>query len=44
MGMNSRYPDKPLRSFMGSTGKIFDIKAVQPCGRTGKSYLGTWDV
>lgn len=35
MGMNSKIPDKPLRSFVGSNGKIFDIKAVQPCGRTG---------
>ncbi|KAJ7390770.1 hypothetical protein OS493_022328 [Desmophyllum pertusum] len=34
MGMNSKIPDKPLRSFVGSSGKIFDIKAVQPCGRT----------
>lgn len=36
MGMNSKIPDKPLRSFVGSSGKIFDIKAVQPCGRTGE--------
>lgn len=36
MGMNSKIPDKPLRSFVGSNGKIFDIKAVQPCGRTGE--------
>lgn len=38
MGMNSKIPDKPLRSFVGSNGKIFDIKAVQPCGRTAASY------
>ena len=37
MGMNSKIPDKPLRSFVGSSGKIFDIKAVQPCGRTGET-------
>lgn len=36
MGLNSKIPDKPLRSFVGSNGKIFDIKAVQPCGRTGE--------
>ncbi|PFX25811.1 Nidogen-1 [Stylophora pistillata] len=34
MGMNSKFPDKPLRSFVGSNGKIFHIKAVQPCGMT----------
>ena len=38
IGMHSRFPDKPLRSFVGSSGKIFDIKAVQPCGRrTGEA-------
>ena len=37
MGMNSKFPDKPLRSFVGSNGKIFHIKAVQPCGRIGKN-------
>ena len=36
LGLKSKFPDKPLRSFVGSNGKIFDIKAVQPCGRTGK--------
>ena len=39
MGMNSKIPDKPLRSFVGSNGKIFDIKAVQPCGRTGTAAI-----
>lgn len=38
MGMNSKFPDKPLRSFVGSNGKIFHIKAVQPCGRIGKKW------
>lgn len=39
LGLNSKFPDKPLRSFVGSNGKIFDIKAVQPCGRTGKGQI-----
>lgn len=39
IGMHSRFPYKPLRSFVGNSGKIFDIKAVQPCGkRTVASY------
>ncbi|XP_067028180.1 nidogen-like isoform X4 [Acropora muricata] len=41
MGIHSRFLDKPLRCFLGmrSSGKIFDIKAVQPCGkRTVASY------
>ena len=42
MGIHSRFLDKPLRCFLGmrSSGKIFDIKAVQPCGkRTGEPPL-----
>ena len=35
MGIKSKTRDTSLRSFVGSSGKIFDIKAVQPCGRTG---------
>ena len=35
MGMNSKVLGSPLKSYLGSRGKIFDIKAVQPCGRSG---------
>lgn len=36
MGLNAETRDAPLRSFVGSSGKIFDIKAVQPCEKTGR--------
>ena len=36
MGLSAETRDAPLRSFVGSSGKIFDIKAVQPCEKTGR--------
>ena len=36
MGLSAETRDSPLRSFVGSSGKIFDIKAVQPCEKIGR--------
>ncbi|XP_048586390.1 uncharacterized protein LOC5504315 isoform X1 [Nematostella vectensis] len=31
IGMDSKDPGVPLKTYVGQSGKIFDVKAVQPC-------------